>query len=213
MSKLAYFKEKPDDIINVLDRIPNLQVGMNYSTSSNFTGSIVPGYNSKNVFLHCEAVASLERIQKKLNTKDLSLYIFDAYRPHKSVLYFCEQWVKSEDNLTLKSYYYPNKSKEQVLNEGFLAPQSSHSHGSTVDVSILDLQSNKLLDMGGHFDFFDESSFTKTDLISDRSQKNRYFLKELMEKNGFLNYHKEWWHFRHKICPYYKKFIFDFDID
>jgi len=203
---------RPQDIIDITSIIPNISVELTYATPNNFTGQIIPGYKKPIAYLTSEAINSLKVIQEILNRKSLSLHIFDAYRPNKSVQYFCNNWANSPENLELKKVFYPNKTKEQIIQEGFIATESSHSYGSTIDLSIIDLNTNILIDMGGQFDLFDEVSFTNCNMISDLQKKNRVLLKSLMELNGFVNYQKEWWHYRFINGPYYQKLIFDFDI-
>lgn len=203
---------RPQDMVDIKSIIPNISVKLPYATIHNFTGQIIPGYKESIAYLTKDAIHSLKVVQDILNKKKLSLHIFDAYRPNKSVQYFCNNWSKSDDNLSLKNMYYPNKTKEQVIQEGFIAKESSHSYGSTIDLSIVDLNTNLLIDMGGEFDLFDEISFTNSNKISDSQKKNRVLLKSLMELNGFVNYNKEWWHYRFIDGPYYQKIIFDFDI-
>ena len=106
---------RPSDIIDIKSIIPDIKVKINYATTDNFTGKIIPGYNSQTAFLTTDATLALKEIQEQLKEESLSLYIYDAYRPHKSVLYFCNEWVSSQENLELKNLFYPNKTKNQVL--------------------------------------------------------------------------------------------------
>ena len=88
---------------------------------------------------------------------------------------------------------------------------SSHSRGSTVDLSLIDLRTKTELDMGTAFDFFDNKSFTNSSDISDHAKQNRKILVGMLKKYGFTNYPKEWWHFQ-LDNEKYKHFYFDFDI-
>ena len=66
--------------------------------------------------------------------------------------------------------------------------------------------------MGTIFDYFGEASWTESKSVSDIQYKNRQLLKDIMEKHGFLNFKKEWWHFTLKNEPF-KNQYFDFDIE
>jgi D-alanyl-D-alanine dipeptidase len=66
--------------------------------------------------------------------------------------------------------------------------------------------------MGTGFDCFDELSHTANVNIGQRQKINRLLLKSLMEKHGFRNYDKEWWHFTLKNEPYPDTY-FDFVIE
>lgn len=57
--------------------------------------------------------------------------------------------------------------------------------------------------MGTSYDFFSTQSWPSDRSVSATSQKNRQLLGELMQRNGFDGYDKEWWHFtlRHEPFP------------
>ena len=210
MSKVKIL-QRPSDIIEIKSVIPSIIERMDYASKNNFTGEIVPGYTRPLALLQESAVHALAKVQEDLSKNQLGLIIYDAYRPHKSVEFFSKEWKNKEDLLDIKNKYYPNKTKDQLFQEGFLSKQSSHSRGSTVDLSIINLASKEEIDMGSIFDFFDETSFSFSDRISDSSKQARIILIGLMEKHGFINYHKEWWHFSY-VDEKYNHFFFDFDI-
>ena len=112
----------------------------------------------------------------------------------------------------MKSKYYPSIDKVNLFKDGYLAAKSGHSRGSTLDLTILDLQSNRELDMGTAFDFFDPLSHTVNSRIQKSQQDNRVALKSMMERNGFKNLEEEWWHFTLKDEPYPDKY-FDFKVE
>jgi D-alanyl-D-alanine dipeptidase len=58
------------------------------------------------------------------------------------------------------------------------------------------------LDMGTGYDCFDTLSWTENKRIGLQQRINRILLKALMEKHGFKNYSKEWWHFTLKDEPF-----------
>ena len=49
--------------------------------------------------------------------------------------------------------------------------------------------------MGTGFDNFSDSAHWTFTSLSEPILKNRNYLKEIMEKNGFIAYENEWWHF------------------
>lgn len=65
--------------------------------------------------------------------------------------------------------------------------------------------------MGTAFDCFSELAHTMNPSVSEESKKHRQILKSAMEKQGFTNYPKEWWHFALKDEPY-KNDYFDFEV-
>ena len=135
--------------------------------------------------------------------------IFDAYRPVKAVKHFMK-WAKSTDT-SMSRTFYPSKSKNQVIEEGYVAKRSGHSRGSTVDLTLFNLVTGKDLDMGGPFDYFGEiSNYDKNGKnVSETQQYNRTILRLVMEKSGFIPLECEWWHFTLKNEPYPNTY-FDF---
>ena len=65
------------------------------------------------------------------------------------------------------------------------------------DVVLIDLNTNKKLDMGARFDFMDTLSHLDVEppLITTAAHQNRKNLTEAMQLFGFEADHKEFWHF------------------
>ncbi len=156
--------------------------------------SIVNGYESPKCLLTIEAARSLKYIQTILNKSGYSLKIYDAYRPQRSVNHFIN-WSKNLSDTINKSYYYPNLAKSILFKLGYIASKSSHSRGSTVDITLVDITSGKEVDMGSSYDFFGLESSHDYKNISIIQKNNRKLLLDIMTKNGFSSYSKEWWHY------------------
>jgi D-alanyl-D-alanine dipeptidase len=58
------------------------------------------------------------------------------------------------------------------------------------------------IDMGTGFDCFHELSNTPNKNVGIQQRINRLLLKTLMEKQGFRNFEKEWWHYTLNNEPY-----------
>ncbi|MBQ6281256.1 MAG: hypothetical protein IJK69_04270 [Oscillospiraceae bacterium] len=86
--------------------------------------------------------------------------------------------------------------------EGYIAKQSSHSRGSAVDLTLLDMKTGKELDMGSPFDLFSEASHPDYRGITEEQYENRMLLRRVMLRNGFAPIDCEWWHFALKNEPY-----------
>ena len=102
----------------------------------------------------------------------------------------------------LKTYFYPEIEKQDLFKLGYIAARSSHSRGSTVDLTLLDMQSGKEVDMGSPFDLFSEKSHPDYRGITDEQYENRMLLQKAMVRNGFETLDCEWWHFTLKDEPY-----------
>ena len=193
----VYLKDIDDSII----------VDLKYYSNENFTGQYVEGYLSNNAILTKESALALSDAQDDFNKLGYSLILYDAYRPQRAVNFFV-QWSKNFHDTINKRIYYPNIKKSELFELGYIAYKSGHSRGSTVDVSLVEISTNKVLDMGTVFDYFGVESHTFFDDISEKQKSNRLILYEIMSNNGFKNYSKEWWHFTLKNEPYQKYFDF-----
>ena len=193
----VYLKDIDDSVI----------VDLKYYSTENFTGQLVEGYHSNTAILTNESASALSNAQDDFNKLGYSLILYDAYRPQRAVDFFV-QWSKNLDDTINKRIYYPNIKKSELFKSGYIAYKSGHSRGSTVDVSLVELSTNKELDMGTIFDYFGIESHTFSDDITEKQKSNRLILYEIMSQNGFKNYPKEWWHFTLEKEPFKKYFDF-----
>lgn len=191
---LISFSQLNNDFIDIKEYIPSIFIDLKYASNDNFTGHIVNGYESPKCLLTIEAARSLRYIQTILNKSGYSLKIYDAYRPQRSVNHFIN-WSKNLSDTINKRYYYPNLAKSILFKLGYIASKSSHSRGSTVDITLVDITSGKEVDMGSPYDFFGLESSHDYKNISNTQKNNRKFLLDIMTKNGFSSYSKEWWHY------------------
>ena len=191
---LISFSQSNNDFIDIKEYIPSIFIDLKYASNDNFTGHIVNGYESPKCLLTIEAARSLRYIQTILNKSGYSLKIYDAYRPQRSVNHFIN-WSKNLSDTINKRYYYPNLAKSILFKLGYIASKSSHSRGSTVDLTLVDITSGKEVDMGSPYDFFGLESSHDYKNISNTQKNNRKFLLDIMTKNGFSSYSKEWWHY------------------
>jgi D-alanyl-D-alanine dipeptidase len=180
---------------------PTIKKELRYYTSKNFVGTPIDGYMKNKIIISIPAAKALKKIQTKLLDSGLSLKIFDAYRPQQAVDHFV-RWAKIMNDTLKKQLYYPDIKKSELFKLGFIALKSGHTRGSTVDLSIVDIKTNKELDMGSSYDFFGEKSHPFYKKITKTQMKNRMLLRTIMIKNGFIPYDNEWWHFTLKDEPY-----------
>ena len=104
------------------------------------------------------------------------------------------------------------KEKKDLFKEGYIASRSGHTRGSTLDLTILNIKTEKELDMGSPYDFFGIESWVNYDDITEMQKANRQLLQTVMIKHGFINYPKEWWHFTLKNEPFPETY-FDFVVE
>ncbi|MBA08891.1 MAG: peptidase M15 [Flavobacteriaceae bacterium] len=197
----------PDGFVYLKDIDDSIIVDLKYFTNSNFTAQKVDYYYSNNAILTEETAIALSRAQSQFKKLGYSLIVYDAYRPQSSVDFFVS-WSKKQEDTLNKQLYYPNINKSDLFKLGYIAKKSGHSRGSTVDVSLVNISTKLEIDMGTIYDFFGVESSTFFSDISEIQKNNRYLLYDIMIKNGFKNYSKEWWHFTLIDEPYNEYYNF-----
>lgn len=185
------------------DFIPHIVQEIRYYSTYNFVGERIDGYEEPCALLTKEAARALKSVSNEMMVKGYRLKIFDAYRPVCAVNQF-KFWAIEDTDIRMKPYFYPEVEKQDLFKLGFIAARSSHSRGSTIDLTLLDMQSGKEVDMGSPFDLFSEKSYPsyKGKGITDEQFENRMFLQKAMVRNGFVPLDCEWWHFTLKDEPY-----------
>nr|WP_032489747.1 D-Ala-D-Ala dipeptidase VanX-B [Enterococcus faecalis]AAF72364.1 VanXB [Enterococcus faecalis] len=172
-----------------------------YATWDNFTGKPVDGYEVNRI-IGTKAVAfALREAQIHAARLGYGLLLWDGYRPKSAVDCFLRWAAQPEDNLT-KEKYYPNIERAELITKGYVASQSSHSRGSTIDLTLYHLDTGELVSMGSNFDFMDERSHHTAKGIGNAEAQNRRCLRKIMESSGFQSYRFEWWHYKLIDEPY-----------
>ena len=189
------------DFILLADYIPSIIQELRYYSSYNFIGERIDGYEAPVALLTREAARALKLVSSEMIVKGYRLKIFDAYRPTTAVRHFI-LWGIEDTDIRMKPYFYPDLEKQELFAKGYIAKQSSHSRGSTVDLTLLDMATGKEVDMGSPLDFFGEISHPDYKGITDEQFENRMFLQDAMKRAGFLPMDCEWWHFTLADEPY-----------
>nr|MCR4668630.1 M15 family metallopeptidase [Clostridia bacterium] len=185
------------------DHVPSIVQEIRYHSSYNFIGDRIDGYEEPCAILTKEAARALKSAAGEMIVQGYRLKVFDAYRPVCAVKHFV-LWGIEDQDVRMKPYFYPDLQKQELFAKGYIAARSSHSRGSTVDLTLLDMQTGKELDMGSPFDFFGEISHPdyRGPEITDEQYRNRMVLRRVMERNGFRPLDCEWWHFTLENEPY-----------
>ncbi len=200
----------PSGFTVLADFVPGIIQEIRYYSSYNFIGERIDGYEEPCALLTKEAARALKSVAKEMNVRGYRLKVFDAYRPATAVKHFV-LWGIEDTDIRMKQYFYPDLEKQELFIKGYIAKQSSHSRGSTVDLTLLDMASGKEVDMGSPFDFFGEISHPDYRGITDEQYQNRMELRNCMIRNGFEPIDCEWWHFTLKDEPYPDTY-FDFPV-
>jgi D-alanyl-D-alanine dipeptidase len=215
----------PDTFVHIEEVIPNALLDIRYFSEHNFLGVNVDGYYASTCILTRQAAQALANVQKDLAPFNMTLKIYDCYRPQQAVDHFV-RWAKDIDDTKTKKEFYPTVDKRNLFRDGYIAERSGHSRGSTVDLTIVPLPApiqpaykagdplkecylpagvrfaDNSLDMGTGFDCFHQLSHPENKDLGPQQRSNRLLLKTLMAKYGFRNLPEEWWHFTLNNEPY-----------
>ena len=169
----------PGTLVDVRSVDPTIRTEVRYATTNNFTGEVLPGYERPLALLRPAAAEALGRVQARLRAQGLGLKVFDAYRPVRATLGMVA-WADRTGN-------------QWMLQQGYVARESGHNVGRTVDLTLVRLRGGQELEMGTAYDTFSEAAHTAN--ASGQVAANRRILVDAMAAEGFQNYSKEWWHF------------------
>ena len=191
----------PSGFVLLSDYVPHIIQEIRYFSTYNFIGERIDGYEEPCALLTKEAARALKSVSNEFAVQGLRLKVFDAYRPARAVRQFV-LWGIEDQDIRMKPYFYPDLQKQELFSGGYIAKKSSHSRGSAIDLTLLNMETGKEIDMGGPFDFFGELSHPDFKGITDEQFENRMNLQRVMIRNGFAPIDCEWWHFCLEDEPY-----------
>lgn len=185
------------------DLVPGIVQEIRYYSTYNFIGDRIDGYEEPVALMTKEAARALKNVSNEVNVMGYRLKVFDAYRPAGAVKQFV-MWGIEDTDIRMKPYFYPDLEKQELFSQGYIASESSHSRGSTIDLTLLDMKTGKELDMGSPFDLFSELSHPdyQGKGLTKKQYSNRMLLQNAMVRSGFAPIDCEWWHFTLKDEPY-----------
>ena len=181
--------------------VPSIVQEIRYYSTYNFIGDRIDGYEEPCALMTKEGARALKAVSNELNVRGYRLKVFDAYRPVTAVKHFV-LWGIEDTDVRMKPYFYPSLEKQELFEKGYIASRSSHGRGSTVDLTLLDMQTGKELDMGSPFDLFSEVSHPDCRSVTEEQYANRMLLQGAMVRNGFAPLDCEWWHFTLQDEPF-----------
>lgn len=170
-------------MVDVKKIIPDIKLELAYTTPNNFMHTVLYPPTTT-TYLRLPAALALKKVQDALAKENLSLKIWDAYRPYSVTL---KMW-----NLIHDDRYVADPSKG-----------SGHNRGIAIDLTIVSLKDGKELDMGTGYDNFTDSAHQDYTKLSEAVLNNRKLLRNVMVENGFAIFSTEWWHY------YYSEREFD----
>jgi D-alanyl-D-alanine dipeptidase len=208
----------PAGLVYLRDVEPSIAQDMRYAGNDNFVGHPLPGYGAAECVLRRDVAEALRKVQADLAAQQLSLKVYDCYRPRRAVAAMA-RWANdgARDHPTKR--FYPTLDKRTLFAAGYIALQSAHSTGTAVDLTLVQLPAVPVapydpaarygpctgpaaerapdsgLDMGTGFDCFDAKSHSASGVISAEQKRRRATLLSAMRAHGLQNYFREWWHF------------------
>jgi D-alanyl-D-alanine dipeptidase len=203
----------PKGFVHIEQVIPGIRFEIRYFSDNNFVGQRIDGYLAPECILTLKAAEALKKVQADLKPFGLGLKVFDCYRPQRAVDHFI-RWAHDLEDTKTKNRFYPDVEKKNLFKENYIAARSSHTRGSTMDLTIVAVAGNGAgqdIDMGTGFDLFSPKSWPTDLQMSGGQRAHRMLLRVLMTKHGFVPYPEEWWHFTLKNEPYPKTY-FDFPV-
>ncbi len=191
----AAYSQLPAELCFLDEIAPEIKVDLMYAGHDNFVGRPIDGYTGKRAVLRRDAARALAAASRDLASRGYTILLRDAYRPHRALADIAA-WAKTPEQ-SMKQKYFPRISKAQIHGDRYIGDLSEHSFGIAVDITLLDAQTGQPIDMGSPIDFLDPSSATRYQgsFISAEAKKNRALLLAVMQRHGFKNYEKEWWHY------------------
>ena len=218
--KLLAPEEDSSPFVNITDVVPDAILEIRYYGTYNFVGARIDGYKAPTALLTRKAADSLKAVSDDLVKQGYRIKIFDAYRPQRGVDHFV-RWAADLSDTAMKPYFYPDLDKSVLFDQEYIMAKSGHTRGSTVDLTLFDMATEREVDMGATFDWFgveshpdfcgnpetgkytgDNSTSPAGRSITAEQFANRMILREAMLRHGFKPLDSEWWHFTLKNEPY-----------
>jgi D-alanyl-D-alanine dipeptidase len=219
----------PKGFVYLRDVDPSIRQDIRYASSHNFVGRPIDGYRAAECILAEPAAAALKKAEEKLAGRQMSLVVWDCYRPARAVHDFLN-WTMGPDQ-RMKGEFFPRTEKTQVVPLGYVAARSRHSRGGAVDVGIVPVGVESVapgtpaklascvlpmgerfedgaIDFGSGYDCFDPVANVDSD-VGELAATDRRLLRELMVSVGFKPYAMEWWHFELRDAPFDSEFDFE----
>jgi D-alanyl-D-alanine dipeptidase len=163
-------------LIEIEKHITNVSLDLRYATTNNITGGEL--YLVSRAYLIDEVVDALAEVQTELESENLGIVIWDAYRP-----------------LSVSKRLWEHTPEDR---RSFVADPkdgSIHNRGCAVDVTLQNLATHTQLEMPSRFDEFNETAFPDFADSSEQAIKNRTTLRRVMAAYAFDVNPSEWWHY------------------
>lgn len=164
------------DLVELVALDSTIRLDIRYATAENFLGA--PFYSAPRAFLQRPAAIALVQAHRWLARQGYGVLVHDGYRP----------WYVT------KAFWDATPPDRRWL----VADPSSgsrHNRGCAVDVSLVDLRTGAVVDMGGTYDETTPRSYPDYPATSALQRWHRELLRTAFTRAGFRAVADEWWHF------------------
>lgn len=162
-------------MIDIKALVPEIVLELRYATTDNFMNrKLYPSIQT--TYLRAPAAIALQKLAEELKKKNLMLKVWDGYRPYS----------------VTEAMWEPVKDDRYAADPKL---GSGHNRAVAVDLTLIDINTKKELDMGTGFDNFSDTAHHNFKALPGQVLQNRMLLRSLMEKYGFTALESEWWHY------------------
>jgi zinc D-Ala-D-Ala dipeptidase len=160
------------------------------------------------ILVRKDTYTRLLKAQDNLKAENLqfSLYVTYGYRSMEiQTQRFLERLKESSSTY----FQNPNDLYEEIHRSIAVPSVAGHPTGGAVDITIINLKSNRFLDFGSkQYDYSTKRYYVYCPDISSKAKYNRMLLRKCMVSAGFAPFDGEWWHFSYgdrEWAYFYKK--------
>lgn len=164
-----------EEFVLIADYIPSAKLEIAYATENNFTGQKI--YAFSETYLRYGTVKKLKQVSDELEKFGVGLIVWDAFRP-----------------LSAQAKLWEIRPNARYVSNP-VTGKRTHSRGNTVDVTLYDLTTGKMMPMPTEYDNFTKLADRDYNDCDEPVAANARLLEQTMEQCGFAPYEEEWWHF------------------
>lgn len=164
------------DLVELTELDTTIRLDIRYASRNNFMGEKF--YASSCAFLQRPAAEGLLNAHRWLNQFGYGILVHDCYRPWYVTKMF---WDAT-----------PNDKKSFVADP---AKGSRHNRGCAADISLYEIATGAPVEMTSGYDEMTERASPAFSGGTSLQRWHRDLLRTAMERNGFIVYDGEWWHF------------------
>lgn len=173
MNSYNYY-DNQNQLIDITSIDSSIKVDLKYATKDNFLGR--PVYSDNTAKLLPLVATKLIAAQKEFNKHGVGIKIWDAYRP-----------------LYIQQIMWDILPDERYIANPKVGGR--HTRGTTVDITLVNLQTGEELLMPTKFDNFSEKAHRNYQYTNPKIKSNMKLLDSIMQQHGFIGLPTEWWHY------------------